>query len=62
MSSNNLSTFQHKTKLKKVGDKYFLPFEIWNYLDFALMLILTFSLFIPQFISIGSLFLSWDFL
>lgn len=42
MSSNNLSTFQHKTKLKKVGDKYFLPFEIWNYLDFALMLILTF--------------------
>ena len=37
MNTNNLSTFHHKTKLKKVDDKYFLPFEIWNYLDFGLM-------------------------
>lgn len=38
MNTNNLSTFQQKTKLKKIGDKYFLPFEIWNYLDFGTML------------------------
>lgn len=40
MNTNNLSTFHHKTKLKKVGDKYFLPFEIWNYLDLGWMLLL----------------------
>lgn len=40
MNTNNLSSFQQKTKFKKIGDKYFLPFDIWNYLDFGLMSIL----------------------
>ena len=40
MNTNNLSTFHHKKKLKKVCDKYFLPFEIWNYLDLGWMLLL----------------------
>ena len=35
---NTISTLKNKTKLKKIGNRYFLPFEIWNYFDFASML------------------------
>ena len=40
MNTDNLFTTKQHSKLKKLNGKYFLPFEIWNYLDFGLMFLL----------------------
>lgn len=40
MNTDNLSTTKQHSKLKKLNGKYFLSFDIWNYLDFGLMSIL----------------------
>ena len=38
MREDNVLAITTKSRLKKIGDKYFLPFETWNYFDFAIML------------------------
>lgn len=40
MNANKLATSKQHSKLKKLNGKYFLPFEIWDYLDFGWMFIL----------------------
>ncbi|WP_282629855.1 hypothetical protein [Empedobacter sedimenti] len=38
MEETKVSVIKTKSRLKKIGERYFLPFEIWNYLDFGTML------------------------
>lgn len=56
MNTDNLSTTKQHSKLKKLNGKYFLPFDIWNYLDFGLMSILI-LFFIYAASKINSIFL-----